>query len=72
MVTFFYSIANYYQIPSIVLSTSGSVKYTDEIVGNPFNPSYVPHAFLGFIERMNLKERLINSLVAVFDEITYR
>lgn len=65
-------IANHYQIPSIILSTTGSTKYTDEVVGNPFNPSYVPHLFVGFMDHMSFKERLINSLVAMFDEITYR
>lgn len=68
----FFSIANYYQIPSIIISTGGSAKFIDAIVGNPFNPSYVPHAYLGYTTHMNFRDRLINTLVALFDEITYR
>lgn len=42
------------------------------MVGNPHNPSYNPNIFLGFTDKMSIRERLVNSLVSAFEKITYK
>ncbi|KAJ6647865.1 UDP-glycosyltransferase UGT5 [Pseudolycoriella hygida] len=64
-------LAYYLDIPSVVLCSSGTNKWANEMVGNPHNPSYNPNQFLGFTDKMSIKQRLINSLVSAFEKITY-
>jgi glucuronosyltransferase len=71
MVDSLLGIANYYQIPSIVISPTGTMRHTDEFVGNPFNPSYNPQRYSEYSDRMCLKQRLINTITAIFDELSY-
>lgn len=42
------------------------------MVGNPHNPAYNPSIFLGYTDKMSLKERLVNALASAFEKITYK
>lgn len=64
--------ANHYKVPSVVVSTTVMNKWTDEIVGNPYNPAYSPNFFLGASNRMTFTERIINVLLSLFVEISYQ
>ncbi|GAB0099697.1 hypothetical protein DMENIID0001_155840 [Sergentomyia squamirostris] len=64
--------AYHYRVPSVVVSTRATNKWTDEYVGNPHNPAYNPNLFLGFSSRMTFPERILNSLMSVFLEFTYQ
>jgi len=64
-------LAYYWDIPSVVLCSSGTNKWANEMVGNPHNPSYNPNIFLGYTDKMSMKQRLLNSLVSAFEKITY-
>lgn len=65
-------LAHYWQIPAVVVCSSGTNKWTNEMVGNPHNPAYNPSIFLGYTDRMTLTERLINALASGFEKITYK
>lgn len=69
---FFFRLSYYLDIPSVVLCSSGTNKWANEMVGNPHNPSYNPNIFLGFTDKMSIKQRFINSLVSAFEKITYK
>ncbi|KAG4070453.1 hypothetical protein HA402_005685 [Bradysia odoriphaga] len=64
-------LSYYLDIPSVVLCSSGTNKWANEMVGNPHNPAYNPNIFLGFTDKMSIKQRLVNSLVSAFEKITY-
>uniref|UniRef100_A0A6B2EB55 Putative glucosyl/glucuronosyl transferase n=1 Tax=Phlebotomus kandelakii TaxID=1109342 RepID=A0A6B2EB55_9DIPT len=63
--------AYHYKVPSVVVCSTTS-KWTDEMVGNPNNPAYNPNLFLGSSNRMTLPERIVNSLLSLFVEISYQ
>ncbi|XP_059617054.1 UDP-glycosyltransferase UGT5-like [Phlebotomus argentipes] len=65
-------LAHHYRVPSVVISASASSKWTDEMVGNPHNPAHNPNIFLALSNKMSLPERIVNSLLAVFVEISYQ
>lgn len=69
---FVYRLAHYWKIPAIVLCSVGTNKWTNEMVGNPHSPAYNPSIFLGYTDKMSLKERLINTLASAFEKITYK
>lgn len=68
----YYRLAYYWQIPAVVLCSTSTNKWTNEMVGNPHNPAYNPSIFLGYTDTMSLKERLINALASAFEKITYK
>lgn len=59
-------------IPTVVLCSTATNKWTNEMVGNPHNPAYNPSIFLGYTDRMGLTERLLNALASAFEKITYK
>ena len=65
-------LALYYQIPSIVLSSTGTTKFVNEMVANPNNPAYNPNVFLGYTDQMTLFERFVNTIIGIFDEFNYK
>uniref|UniRef100_A0A7G3B3G6 Putative udp-glucuronosyl and udp-glucosyl transferase n=1 Tax=Lutzomyia longipalpis TaxID=7200 RepID=A0A7G3B3G6_LUTLO len=64
--------ANHYKVPSVVVCTTASNKWTDELVGNPYNPAYSPNLFLGSPNKMTFTERIVNALLSLFVEISYQ
>ncbi|KDR22772.1 hypothetical protein L798_15644, partial [Zootermopsis nevadensis] len=55
-----------FKAPIIKFCTFGGTNWMGYWVGNPNPYSYVPDGLLGFSDRMNLWERIINSLCGVF------
>ena len=68
----FLGLAYYYKIPSVVLSSTGTNKFVNEMVANPNNPAYNPNIYLGFSDQMTLFERFINTMIGIFDEFNYK
>jgi glucuronosyltransferase len=64
-------VAKYYNIPAVVLNVGATNKWSNEMTGNPNNPSYNPNMFLGYTDRMSFTERVLNTMMAAFDELTY-
>lgn len=61
----------HFDAPIIAVSTSGASAWTNDLVGNPSPPSYVPHAFSSYPSRMNLLERMNNLLLDAAEKIIY-
>lgn len=61
--------AESFNAPVIGFSTFGASKWTTDLVGTPSPPSYVPHPFLSFKDRMSFTERFGNTAMAIFEEI---
>lgn len=59
-------------IPTVVLCSTSTNKWPNEMVGNPHHPAYNPSIFLGFTDRMSLVERLVNAMASAFEKITYK
>lgn len=56
-----------FKAPIIGVSTFGSSKWTNEMVGTPAPLSWVPNPFLAFTDRMTFTQRLGNTIAAIFD-----
>lgn len=56
-----------FNAPVIGVSTFGASKWTNDLVGNPSPPSYVPHPFLSFTDKMNFIERFGNTMMTIFE-----
>ncbi|XP_069675719.1 UDP-glucosyltransferase 2-like [Periplaneta americana] len=57
--------AHKFKAPLISLSTSVVIPWGNYRIGNVDNPSYVPNYFLPFTDRMNLWQRVLNTLYNV-------
>lgn len=55
--------------PVIAVSTFGASKWTNDLVGTPSPLSYVPHAFSTLSDKMSLKDRMINTLTTILENI---
>lgn len=56
----------------MVISSGAPSKWANEMVANPNNPSYTPSAYLGYSNEMSFKERLLNTLISLFDNLSYK
>ncbi|XP_046401765.1 UDP-glycosyltransferase UGT5-like [Ischnura elegans] len=68
----FYPFARVYKAPIVLLSPGGPMPSTYSAVGNVVLPSYYAETYIGYSDRMTLKERTINTLAKVAFSIFYR
>ncbi|XP_073843703.1 UDP-glycosyltransferase family 316 member A1 [Musca autumnalis] len=61
----------YYQIPTVVLSPSGSNTWLNQRFGNSQNAALDPSNFLAYSKYMNLWQRSVNTLMVMFEKLTY-
>ncbi|KAM7358902.1 UDP-glycosyltransferase family 316 member A1 [Cochliomyia hominivorax] len=61
----------YYQIPTVVLSPSGSNTWLNQRFGNPQNAALDPSNFLPYSKDMSFWQRCVNTLMAMFEKLTY-
>lgn len=61
--------AQHFKAPLIVFSSLGACEWTNDLVGNPAIPTYVPHTFIGFSTRMHFSQRLQNIALSLFDSL---
>ncbi|XP_023297268.2 UDP-glycosyltransferase UGT5 [Lucilia cuprina] len=61
----------YYQIPTMVLSPSGSNTWLNQRFGNPQNAALDPSNFLPYAKDMTFWQRCVNTLMAMFEKLTY-
>ncbi|KAI9587732.1 UDP-glycosyltransferase UGT5 [Glossina fuscipes] len=64
-------LAFYYKVPVVVISPSGSNTWLHQIFGNPQNAALDPSSFLPYSENMHIWQRCLNTLMAVFEKLTY-
>lgn len=60
--------AQHYDAPVIVVSTTGSNIWTNDLVGTPEPTSYVPNLLLTFTDDMTFMQRLGNFLMRRWEE----
>lgn len=65
------SLSFYYQIPTVVLSPSGSNTWLNQRFGNPQNAALDPSNFLPYAQDMSYWQRCVNTLMAMFEKLTY-
>uniref|UniRef100_A0A1A9UP82 Glucuronosyltransferase n=1 Tax=Glossina austeni TaxID=7395 RepID=A0A1A9UP82_GLOAU len=58
-------------MPVVVISPSGSNTWLHQIFGNPQNAALDPSSFLPYSENMHIWQRCLNTLMAVFEKLTY-
>lgn len=63
------ALGHHFNAPVIGISTFGASKWTTELVGTPNIPSYVPHTFLGFSDKMTFAERVRNLFYYWYEDI---
>ncbi|XP_017041496.1 UDP-glucosyltransferase 2 [Drosophila ficusphila] len=64
-------LAFYYGIPTVAISPTGANSWLNNMFGNPQSSSLDPSNFLPFTERMNTRQRILNSLMSTFERLTY-
>lgn len=69
----FLGIAHILKIPKIIGAISSvTVSWSNEILKNPENPSYIPHWFSSYTGRMSFLERSINMMGLLAIKLFYR
>ncbi|XP_055905736.1 UDP-glycosyltransferase UGT4 [Eupeodes corollae] len=63
--------SQFYKAPTIVVSPTGPNTWINEMTGNSQNSALDPSNFLPYLEQMSLYERIINTLMSVFEKLTY-
>ncbi|XP_046402604.1 uncharacterized protein LOC124168427 [Ischnura elegans] len=58
----YYSFAHIHDAPIVLISPGGPIGNTHVAVGTAPLPSYFAEPFIGYNDRMNLKERIVNTL----------
>ncbi|KAH8332258.1 hypothetical protein KR074_012023 [Drosophila pseudoananassae] len=64
-------LAFYYGIPTVAISPTGANSWLNNMFGNPQSSSLDPSNFLPFTEKMNTRQRIVNSLMSTFERLTY-
>lgn len=67
----FMGFAHHFKAPLLLLSTIGSGSWTNDKVGNPAPPSYVPNTLLSFHPPLNFWQRLYNGVFTVYEHLLY-
>lgn len=62
----------YYNVPTVVVSPIGPNKWINEMVGNIHNSAMHPNSFLPLLDNMNLGKRITNTLMSIFEKLTYK
>ncbi|KAH8281700.1 hypothetical protein KR054_002412, partial [Drosophila jambulina] len=62
-------LGHIHQIPIVTMSTSKEDNFFSQISGIVYPWSYVPHALMGYTDRMTLWERIGNVFVSGFDDL---
>ncbi|XP_054733963.1 UDP-glycosyltransferase UGT4 [Anastrepha obliqua] len=64
-------LAHFYQIPTVAISPTGANTWLNRMLGNPQSSALDPSIFLSYSERMNIWQRCVNTLMGLFEKLTY-
>lgn len=64
-------LSQFYKVPIVVVSPTGPNTWINEMTGNSQNSALDPSNFLPYLEVMTLGERIINTLMGMFEKLTY-
>ncbi|KAH8249256.1 hypothetical protein KR032_007659, partial [Drosophila birchii] len=62
-------LGHIHQIPIVTMSTSKEDNFFSQLMGIVYPWSYVPHALMGYTDRMTLWERIGNVFVSGYDDL---
>ncbi|XP_071455782.1 uncharacterized protein [Hetaerina americana] len=68
----YYAFAHVYKIPMVLISPGGPMPSTYSAVGNVMLPSYYSESLMAYSDRMNFKERVMNTLAVVGFSLFYK
>lgn len=60
-----------FNAPVVITSSSVINKWIERSLGNPHNPAYNPHQFLGYTHQMSFWQRIINVVVSICEDFSY-
>lgn len=60
-----------YKAPVVLTSSTVMNKWIERAIGNPNNPAYNPHLFLGYTSQMSFWQRMINVVVSICEDFSY-
>lgn len=63
--------AHIFNIPFVAFTSSVNLPWGSDRIGNPDNPSYIPNYFVPYLSKMNLWERLTNTLTLLLYKVRY-
>jgi glucuronosyltransferase len=61
----FTGFSHKFKVPHIAMTSSVPMPWSDDDFGNPSHPAYVPIFFLSHTDRMNFKQRLLNTMISI-------
>lgn len=61
-----------FKAPVVLTSSTVINKWIERSVGNPHNPAYNPHLFLGYTSQMSFWQRIINVVVSICEDFSYK
>lgn len=64
--------AHIFDIPIVEFTSSVNLPWSSDRIGNPDNPSYIPNYFMPYLSKMNIWERLLNTLTLQFSKFRYQ
>ena len=67
----FLAFAYKFKATVIAVSTSVLMPWANDRMGNPENPSYIPHLFTPYSDKMNFYERMMNMLTLNLFKLMY-
>ncbi|XP_044729433.1 UDP-glycosyltransferase UGT5-like [Chrysoperla carnea] len=67
----FLAFADHFDAHAIAFSTVGATTWTNDLVGNPSSYSVTPNIFLRYTDHMTFIERLMNTLIHVWQELIH-
>lgn len=67
----FVSFAHKFNVPLVSITTTVASPWTNDRIGNPDNPSYIPNYLLDYGDSMTFYERLINTASLLTAKIFY-
>ncbi|XP_065354388.1 UDP-glucosyltransferase 2-like [Calliphora vicina] len=64
-----YGFGQHFNAPMVGVSTFGTMNFIDVLVGNISPLSYIPHVGLPYDTHMSLKERILNTVFTIIDDL---
>lgn len=62
---------HFYSAPTVVINSFGFAYTTDKVEGNSYPYAYVPTRFAGFTDEMSFLERVQNTLISLYADLTH-
>lgn len=65
------AFAHHFGVPLVSVISSVALPWSNERIGNPDHPAYIPNYFLPYTSQMTLLERLVNTVFTILVKLGY-